>query len=118
MDNDEKSVVAGTDAPGKDEMARLASQGYASIVDLRTGREPGQILSPEQEKEEAESHGLRYVHLPVESANTDPAVIKRFRREVSLLPSPVYVHCSSGRRAQAVIAAALEESAKAEKGSS
>lgn len=109
MDTDEKSVVAGTNAPGKDEMTRLASQGYASIIDLRTGREPGQTLSPEQEREEAESRGLRYLHWPVESTTIDPETSARFRHEVAQMPGPVYVHCSSGRRAQAIIAAALHE---------
>lgn len=93
-------------------MTCLASQGYASIIDLRTGREPDQILSPEQEKEEAESHGLRYLHLPVESTNIDPATTARFRHEVVQMPGPVYVHCSSGRRAQAIIAAALQKRLK------
>lgn len=108
MERDENRVVAGTDAPGEDELARLASRGFASIVDLRTGREANQLLSPEREKEEAETRGLSYLHLPVESPNVDPATIDRFRHEVSQLPGPVYVHCSSGRRAQAVVAAALE----------
>ena len=106
MDRDENSIVAGTDAPGEDEMAALASQGYRSIIDLRTGREPGQLLSPEQEKEKAQSCGLRYLHLPVESANINPATTEHFRLAVSQMPGPVYVHCSSGRRAQAVVAAA------------
>lgn len=108
MDSGKNSVVAATDAPGKSEMTRLASHGYAAIIDLRTGREPNQLLSPEQEKEEAQSRGLRYLHLPIESANIDPATIERFRLEASKMPGPIYVHCSSGRRAQAVVAAALE----------
>lgn len=117
MDRGENSVVAGTGAPGEGELAALASQGYRSIIDLRTGREPGQLLSPEQEKEEAQSHGLRYLHLPVESANIDPSATQRFRLEVSQMPGPVYVHCSSGRRAQAIVAAAFEERPEAAEGS-
>lgn len=108
MDRRENRVVAGTGAPGKAELARLASQGFASVVDLRTGREPDQILPPEREREEAQRCGLRYVHLPVDGANPDAATIENFRQEVAHMPSPVYVHCSSGRRAQAVVAAAFE----------
>lgn len=108
MESSENRIVPGTGAPDEAEVARLASQGFASIVDLRTGREADQPLSPEREKEEALKCGLHYLQLPVENADVDPAMIERFRSEVSQLPGPVYVHCSSGRRAQAVVAAALK----------
>lgn len=105
-------MIAGTSAPGADEIARLASQGFKAIVDLRTGREPDQPISPEREKEEAQKRGLHYLHLPVETANLDPTLVDRFRHQVSQLPGPIFVHCSSGRRAQAVVSAALEADSK------
>lgn len=112
----QNSIVAGTSAPGADEIIRLASQGFKAIVDLRTGREGDQLLSPEREKEEAQRRGLRHLHLPVESANIEPATVDRLRQEILRLPAPVYVHCSSGRRAQAVVAAVLDADSKTASG--
>lgn len=102
-------VVVGKVPPTDLDLKSLASEGFAAVVNLRRAGEPNQPLTPEEEGEAAAHHGLRYVHIPVDGANIDRATIQRFKDEVAQLPGPVFVHCASGRRAEAVASAAAKE---------
>lgn len=102
-------VFVGNVPPNEHDLQSLASEGFKAVVNLRRAGEPNEILSPEDEAKAADRHGLEYVHIPVDGANIDAAVIQKFKDEVAKLPSPVFVHCASGRRAQAVAAAAERE---------
>lgn len=101
-------IIVGKIPPSERDLESLASEGFAAVVNLRRAGEPNQPLSPEEEGEAAARQGMRYVHIPVDGANIDSATIQRFKDEVSQLPGPVFVHCASGRRAQAVASAAEE----------
>ena len=102
-------VIVGKIPPSEHDLKVLASEGYAAVVNLRRAGEPNQPLSPEDEGEAAKRLGLRYVHIPVDGANIDEAAIQRFKDEVAQLPGPVFVHCASGRRAEAVASAAEQQ---------
>lgn len=101
-----EKVVVGKTPPSEQDLKALALEGFAAVVNLRRSGEPNQPLSPEEEGKAAELEGLRYVHIPVDPANIDAAAVERFKEEVAKLPGPVFVHCASGRRAEAVAAAA------------
>lgn len=95
-------VIVGKVPPSDSDLKSLASEGFTSVVNLRRAGEPNQPLTPEEEGEAAARHGLRYVHIPVDGANIDETTIQRFKAEVAQLAGPVFVHCASGRRAEAV----------------
>lgn len=101
-----EKVVVGKVPPTERDLQGLAAEGFAAVVNLRRAGEPNQPLSPQEEGEAAARHGLRYVHIPVDGANIDAATIQKFKEEVGQLPGPVFVHCASGRRAEAVASAA------------
>lgn len=101
-----EKVIVGKIPPSEQDLKGLASEGFAAIVNLRRAGEPNQPLTPAEEGEAAARQGLRYVHIPVDGANIDAATIQRFKDEVGQLTGPVFVHCASGRRAEAVASAA------------
>ena len=101
-----EKVIVGKVPPSEQDLKALASEGFATVVNLRRAGEPNQPLSPEEEGEAAARQGLRYLHIPVDGTNIDEATIQRFKEEVAQLPGPVFVHCASGRRAEAVASAA------------
>lgn len=95
-------VTVGKVPPSDLDLKSLASEGFASVVNLRLKEEPNQPLTPEEEGKAAARYGLRYAHIPVNGTNIDEGTIQRFKEEVAQLPGPVFVHCASGRRAEAV----------------
>jgi uncharacterized protein (TIGR01244 family) len=104
-------VVVGKVPPTLQVVEGLTREGFRSVVNLREEAEENQALSPQQEGEAVRRAGMEYLHIPVSSGAMDPALVDRFRREVSRLPGPVFVHCASGRRAGtfSVMLAAAEE---------
>jgi uncharacterized protein (TIGR01244 family) len=92
--------------PTEDELARMASEDFTTVVDLRREGEPNQLLRPSDEAEIALEHGLRYVHRPVDAQNLDERTVERIAGEIAHLPGRVLVHCASGRRAERVVSAA------------
>ncbi|WP_167737349.1 beta-lactamase hydrolase domain-containing protein [Sphingomonas parva] len=102
-------VIVGKVPPAEGDLKSLALEGFAAVVNLRRAGEPNQTLTPEEEGEAAARYGLRYVHIPVDLANIDEGTIQRFKDEIGQLPGPVFVHCASGRRAEAVASAAERE---------
>ncbi len=87
--------------PSATDLEKLRADGFKSIVNLRTEGEDDQALSPAEEGEKARATGLTYVHLPVSGANMQPERVDEFRRELSVLPKPVFIHCHKGKRAGA-----------------
>lgn len=100
-----------TGQPGEEDFARLAEQGYAAVVDLRTEGEPNQPLPPAEEGGAVRKAGMEYIHIPVPIGNPLPEQVDRFREELSPLEGMVLVHCASGKRsgALAVLDAAARE---------
>lgn len=97
--SDQLSVDTGQ--PTRDELARLSQEGFKTVVNLRTGDEQNQPLSPEAEGDVVRAAGLEYVHIPVASTDPRPDQVDQFSEKLSGLPGPVLVHCASGRRSGA-----------------
>ncbi len=70
-------------------------------MNLRCEEQESQPRTPHAEGEIAREAGIRYVHFPVSSAPFGTASVTAFRREIQSLPMPVYLHCTSGKRASA-----------------
>jgi uncharacterized protein (TIGR01244 family) len=92
-------ACAGATTPaGVGEVKKL---GYKAIINLRQASEPGADI--EAEEAAAKEAGIKYVHLPINSASPDPAVVEQFLAAVGDPASqPVFVHCASGNRAAAL----------------
>jgi uncharacterized protein (TIGR01244 family) len=92
--------------PARAELATLAEQGFAAVVNLREEGEADERMSPAEEGEAVRTSGMSYLHVPF--SLRDPAAasaaVDDFRREISGLPGRVLVHCGSGRRAAALTA--------------
>lgn len=59
-------------------------------------------MSPEDEGDRARELGLKYVHCPVDK-EMNAAQVDEFRKRQSEWPTPVFVHCSAGKRAGAFV---------------
>lgn len=95
------TTIACAGAVTPDGIAEVKKLGYASIINLRQPTENG--ANVEAEAAAAQTAGLRYVHLPLNGASPDPAVVDRFL-EAIVLPEnqPALVHCATGNRAAAL----------------
>jgi uncharacterized protein (TIGR01244 family) len=79
----------------------LAGMGYKSIINLRQSSEQGAAI--EESKQAASAAGLKYVHLPFNASEPDPAVIDAFIAAVTDASNqPAFVHCGSANRVGAV----------------
>jgi uncharacterized protein (TIGR01244 family) len=92
------ACAGATTAAGVGEVKKL---GYKTIINLRQASEPGADL--EGELAAAKTAGVKYVHLPMNSASPDPAIVDQFISAVGdPANQPVFVHCASGNRAAAL----------------
>lgn len=98
--NDDVTVGA---QPSVDQLEKLRQQGFRSIVNLRTEGEEEQPLSPAEEGRKVSALGMTYYHEPVDSKEMSEAQVDRFRERFADLPTPVYAHCKSGKRAGAFV---------------
>lgn len=98
----DESVTVGPQ-PDEREIAALADEGFKAVVNFRTAGEDDQPLSPQAERQHAESAGLQYVHTPVSLDAMSADLVDGFRRQFESLPTPVFAHCKSGKRAGAMV---------------
>jgi uncharacterized protein (TIGR01244 family) len=92
-------ACAGATTPaGVGEVKKL---GYKTIINLRQASEPG--ANVEVEAAAAKDAGVKFVHLPLNGSQPDPAVVDQFLTAVGdPANQPVFVHCASGNRAAAL----------------
>jgi uncharacterized protein (TIGR01244 family) len=96
-----ESTVACAGASTPESMRAVREMGFASVVNLRQSSEPN--ANVEAESAAASAAGLRFVHVPFNSASPDPAVVDRFlvaARDPA--NQPMFIHCASGNRAAAM----------------
>lgn len=94
--------VTSASQPSEEEIKKLPQQGFKSVVNLRASGEEDQPLSPKEEGDLVHKLGMKYLHIPVSTKEgIKPELVDRFRKEIELLPAPVFVHCSKGKRSGA-----------------
>lgn len=88
----EKIATAGQ--PKAEAFAKLAQHGFRAVLNLRTVEE-----GAEQEREQVEKAGLRYINIPVVPANPKPEQAPEFIKAVKdPANQPMLIHCSSAQR--------------------
>lgn len=82
-------------------MPWLASEGFASVVNLRAEGEEGAEVPACRAA--AEAAGLTYIHLPIVPSDMGPGVIDEVLAAVGNRENqPVYIHCATATRVGAV----------------
>lgn len=93
--------------PTEDEIEQLRREGYNTIVNFRSADEEADQISPDEERERVEGLKIRYFHLPTTLQTITAEHIDRFRAAFENLPKPVFAHCTSAKRAAAIVLAQL-----------
>lgn len=79
--------------------AKLASNGYRSVLTLRTDNENVDL---KRDRELAEASGMRYIQIPVVTAAPDPKHVEEFIRTVQDKKNyPMLIYCGSANRVAA-----------------
>jgi uncharacterized protein (TIGR01244 family) len=83
-----------------DDVRRLVMDGFHGIVDLRSDGEPRpQGIAPWDEARLAKEVGLTYRQITVEPQMLGDGLARAVLQAIRSSPSPVLVHCTTGRRA-------------------
>jgi len=84
-----------------DAMPEIKKMGFVSVINLREAQEPGADI--ETQRAAAQAAGLRYYHVPMNTAKPDPKVADEFIKVVtSKEAAPAFIHCASANRASAM----------------
>jgi uncharacterized protein (TIGR01244 family) len=95
------AVVACGGATETSALEGLAKDGFKSVINLRQATENNANI--EQNAARAKELGLKYIHIPFNTQQMDPAVIDRFLAAVSDKSNqPAFVHCGSASRVGSV----------------
>ena len=95
------ATVACGGATSAEAFPELKKLGFTSIVNLRRESEPGADVPGA--KAAAASAGLKYIHIPVDSANPSADDAEAFLKAVTNKANqPVYIHCASANRVGAM----------------
>ncbi len=82
----------------------LAKRGYKAIINLRQASEQGADI--EGTRAAAEAAGLRFVHLPLNPQQPEPAVVDSFLKAVAdPANQPTFINCGSASRVSALMIA-------------
>jgi uncharacterized protein (TIGR01244 family) len=93
-----ETTVACAGATKAQAVAEIKKMGFASIINLRQGSEPGADL--EAETAAAKAADIRYYHIPFNSSAPDPASADKFLDAITARGSqPAFIHCARGGRA-------------------
>jgi uncharacterized protein (TIGR01244 family) len=95
------TTIACAGATTPEAIGEVKKLGYAAIINLRQANEPGADI--EAATAAAKTAGIKYVHLPFNTAAPDPAIVEGFLKAVTdPANQPVFVHCASANRAAAL----------------
>jgi uncharacterized protein (TIGR01244 family) len=96
-----ETTVACAGAITSDAMPEIKKMGFVSVINLREAQEPGADI--EKHRAAAEAAGLRYYHVPLNSAKPDPKAADAFVKVISSKEAaPAFIHCASANRAAAM----------------
>ena len=95
------AVVACGGATETTALEGLAKDGFKSVINLRQATENNANI--EQNAARAKELGLKYIHIPFNTQQMDPAVIDRFLTAIADKSNqPAFVHCGSASRVGSV----------------
>jgi uncharacterized protein (TIGR01244 family) len=100
------SAITIGDQPTEADLARLKSEGYTGVVNLRNPGEPEQPMSPSEEGQKAKAMGMEYLHYGVGGAPLTQQGVTAVCDFVDRHVQPgqkVLVHCRKGARAVALV---------------
>lgn len=79
----------------------IAKSGYKAIVNLRVASEQGAAI--DESRAAASRTGIRYIHLPFDTARPDAGIVDRFIAAVTEPANqPIFIHCASANRVGAL----------------
>jgi uncharacterized protein (TIGR01244 family) len=85
-------------------MPELARRGYKAVINLRQASEQGADI--EGTRAAAGAAGLRFIHLPLNPQQPDPAVVDAFLKAVAEPANqPTFINCGSASRVAALMIA-------------
>ncbi len=87
--------------PSKEELQRLADEGFKTVINLRTPGEEDQPLSPDEEGDIVRRLGMDYFQMPVSTTDMKPEQVDDYYQRFDHLARPVFGHCKSGKRSGA-----------------
>lgn len=92
-------ACAGSTEPAA--MAEIGKRGYKTVISLREATETGALIA--ESTKAAETAGMKFIHLPLNSTKPDEAVVDRYLTAVKdTANQPVFIYCASGSRAGAM----------------
>ncbi len=95
------AVVACGGATDTTALEGLAKDGFKSVINLRQASEANANI--ELNAARAKELGLKYIHIPFNTQQLDPAVIDKFLAAIADKSNqPAYVHCGSASRVGSV----------------
>lgn len=90
-------TIAGKLAP--EQLQQAASEGYKSVLNLRSPEEEGFL---KDEQQQVEAAGMQYVNIPVKPDGMTDKLTDRVLDQIDQLPKPALIHCASSMRAGAM----------------
>jgi uncharacterized protein (TIGR01244 family) len=83
-------------------MPELAKRGYKAVINLRQASEQGADI--EGTRAAAEAAGIRFIHLPLNPQQPDPAVVDNFLKAAAdAANQPTFINCGSASRVSALM---------------
>lgn len=86
--------VAGQVTP--DDLQQAATDGFKSVINLRSPQEDGFLDSAPQQ---AESVGLEYTNIPLKPNEINEELASKILEKIEYMPKPILIHCASATRA-------------------
>jgi uncharacterized protein (TIGR01244 family) len=79
-----------------EQLQQAVSEGYKSVLNLRSPDEQG-FISDEQQQ--AQALGLHYINIPVKPNEISDELTTEVLEQIDRLPKPALIHCASAMRA-------------------
>lgn len=96
------NISVATFDPNENSFKTFADKGFKSVINLQTEDEE-QNVSSKKEETLANDNNLNYKHFGVSKDNLSQSMVDNFRQELESLPTPIVVHCKSGKRSGAFV---------------
>jgi len=92
------NLIVGKDQPTEADLQEMAMRGVRTVIDLRQAGEGNQPLPPPDEGIAARRFGMTYRHLPMGIGVPSKDTLDLMHDELARLPTPIFIHCASGKR--------------------